>query len=128
MVRITILFFMVALGLPAVGAVENPRLAKPEMAACVNTAKEFLRSNEYDEREEEEALINACRDVEGYCVKVVGERMASFERARADLFLPVIKACRGRGMGECYANMVSKLSSSEGREATQALTLLKKCE
>jgi hypothetical protein len=125
---ITKLMTLAFVWLPALAAVDDPRTAKPEVAKCVEVAKEYLRSGEYDDQDEELAVIAACRDVESDCLRAVGENLSSSERAYASTFLPVIKSCRGPGMGACYRQATSRMISFDYREAAQAQAILKKCE
>jgi hypothetical protein len=112
----------------AVAAVDDPRLAKPELSSCVDTAKSFLRSNEVDDQEEEVALISACKDVDSTCVRAVGENLTTSESGYSESFLPVIKSCRGAGMGSCYKASTAKMNSFDYRDASQIKEILKKCE
>lgn len=106
----------------------DPRLQKNDVAACVEAAKSYLRSNEYGSVEQEQELIGACRDVEPDCIRAVGDNLRSNQRHEAQMLLPLIRACRGKDMGKCYRAAIAKLSSYDYSQADQALSILKKCE
>lgn len=106
---------------------DDPRLEIDEVRDCVEQVKLFLRSDEYS-GEKEKAVIGACRDVEALCVKEVGESLPSTERYEAVKFLPVVRACRGRGTGKCFRALKDRTPSLERREVSQVMALLKKCE
>lgn len=111
-----------------VGAAEDPRMEIPDVRRCIDLTKGFLSSSEYSTAAQEEAIIGACRDADPKCVEAAGDSLESLVRSKAQNFLPVVRACRGRGMGACLAAMLDRVSSFDRREPPQILALIKKCE
>jgi len=117
-----------ALILTASAQTIDRRMKIDTVGTCVETAKEFMRANEYSDAAENEALISACRNADPLCVREVGQGLSSSERGEASSFLPIIKACEGLGKGGCYREIVASRPSYEFNEASEAKELLKKCE
>lgn len=107
---------------------EDARMAIPSVRVCVDLTQGYLSSTEYDSRDQQEAIIGACRDADLACVRQAGDAMESYARSKAAAFLPVVRACRGRGMGSCLAALLDGVPSFDRREPDQILALLKKCE
>jgi hypothetical protein len=90
---------------------------------CVGLAREYMNT---DAKEEE--LVGPCRNADVRCVREVGERLDSSERRYPKNLIPIIRACDGKGMGECYLALVKHKPVYDFNEAHEALALLKKCE
>jgi hypothetical protein len=122
-----LLFLVIMLAASRLWA-EDPRLEKDEVRGCFESAQHFMRSGDYSGAKNESEILGACRDVNSECVEEVGNSYHpadSFNRAD---FLKLIKACRGRGMGQCFRAQRERVASYDRREAGQILDLLKKCE
>lgn len=116
------------LSLKAFALSDDPRLEKDDVRACVENTKRFLRSSEYGGEKNEQVVIGACRDADPHCVSEAGESLHPSEMMKLADFVKVIKACRGRGMGQCFSSMKDKVASYDRREVEQVLALLKRCD
>ena len=112
----------------ASAAISDPRLEIPQVRRCVDTVKSFLSSSEYSDDEENRAIIVACRDSDPECVSAVADGLNSHDRAQASKLLPLVKSCKGNGMGQCYRALSDRLPSYERNEISEAEALLKQCE
>lgn len=120
---------LIALIFVTVGArAADPRLEIPAVKKCVDTVKEYLRSDQFAKDEQQTQIISACRHTEAECVREVGEALSSHERAYAEKFLPLVKACNGIGTAQCFKAQVATLPSYDRNEAKEAEALLKRCE
>ncbi len=106
----------------------DPRLEIPSVRRCVDTAKEYLRSDQFAREDQQVQIITACRNTEAECVREIGEALSSHERAYAEKFLPLVKACKGEGTVNCLKAQVASIPSFDRNEASEVEGLLKKCE
>ncbi len=102
--------------------------AQTPAESCLDTVKSFLSSSEYNGEENIERIRSACLGVETRCVQLVGESLSSSERREAATFLPLVKSCAGTGKADCYNSILETTPSFDRSSATQAASLLKKCE
>lgn len=106
----------------------DPRLEIPAVKKCVDTVKEYLRSDQFVKDEQQTQIISACRHTEAECVRELGEALSASERAQAEKFLPLVKACSGPGTSQCFKAQVASLASFDRNDANEAEALLKRCE
>jgi hypothetical protein len=107
---------------------DDPRLEKSDVNECFEQAKNFLRSSEYYGEKNKDALIAACRDADPRCVAETGDSLHPSDALTNSDMVKIIKACRGRGMGSCFAALKDTTNSNNRREVSQVLAMLKKCE
>jgi hypothetical protein len=122
------LLFAAVLSLMPYAHADDPRLDIPDVNECVEATKRFLRSTEYSGEKNSQALIGACRDVESLCITEAGDSLHPAEPLTNADMVKLLRACRGRGMGKCFAALKGNTQSHDRREVSQVLALLKKCE
>jgi len=105
----------------------DPRLERPNVAACFEQAKRFLPSAEYS-GENEAKVIGACGNADPLCVSEVGESYHPTDGAPPEQFLGLIRECRGGGMGKCFRALKDKTAAYDRREFSQLKAMLKKCK
>jgi hypothetical protein len=106
----------------------DPRLEIPAVKRCVETVKEYLRSDQYQKEDQQTQIISACRNTEAECVRELGEALSAGERSQAAKFLPLVKGCQGNGTVYCFKAQVAAMPSFDRNEASEAEALLKRCE
>lgn len=109
-------------------ALDDPRLAIDSVRDCVAQVKFFLRSDEYVTDGQNAEIVSACRDTEAHCVREVGDSLSSYERAKASAFLPLVRRCHGKGMGQCFKALADRTSSYDRNDVDEVGRLLAKCE
>jgi hypothetical protein len=122
----TLIFSILILAIQ--GHAADPRLERVDLRECEEVAKGFMRSSDYTGKEKQDELLGACRDVDPDCVQASGESFHPIDGSDSKLFIQLVRACRGKDMGKCFRSAAAGVASYDRREATQILSLLKKCE
>ena len=118
---------MILLFVSFVWAASDPRMEIESVKKCVDTVKGYLRSDEFSSDAGELQIVSACRHADAACVSEAGEALTSFERGKAEKFLPLVRAC-GEGVAPCLKAQVARASSFDRNEAHEIEGMLKKCE